>query len=145
MSEGSQIGDALTDAINDHTLEEIVRFYSPQAVFVAPGGIAEGREQIAAYYEHMFNGFPDVRATLWRKITTGGVTMLEWTLTGTHLGPFLVPGGGTLDATGRGITVRGCSTANMDGDLIVTHQFYFDQLELFAALGVRLNADVPEA
>jgi hypothetical protein len=141
MSSDGEVGDALTDAFNDHTLEGLVRLYSPQAVCVAPGGMAEGHEQIAAYYGDMFRGFPDARITLWRKITASGVTLHEWTLTGTHHGPFLMPDGGTLEATGQGIAVRGCSTANMDGDLIVSHQHYFDQLELFASLGVRLNAD----
>ncbi|MGW0807699.1 ester cyclase [Nonomuraea sp. NPDC002799] len=141
MSGDEQISDALTDAITEHTLEGILRLYSPQAVFVAPGGMAEGRDQIATYYEHIFEGFPDVRATLWRKITAGSVTLHEWTLTGTHLGPFLIPGGGTLDATGKGVAVRACSTATMDSDLIVSHQFYFDQLELFASLGVRLTPE----
>ncbi|WP_336208688.1 ester cyclase [Nonomuraea sp. LPB2021202275-12-8] len=145
MSEDSQVSDALTDAINDHTLDGILRLYSPQAVFVAPGGVAEGHEQIATFYGHMFEGFPDARATLWRKITNGSVTLHQWTLTGTHLGPFLMPGGGTLDATGQGVAVRACSTADMDGDLIVSHQFYFDQLELFASLGVRLSPEGPGA
>ncbi|MFC4112858.1 ester cyclase [Nonomuraea zeae] len=143
MSGHGQIGDALTDAINAHTLDGILRLYSPQAVLVAPGGMAEGHDQIAAYYGHVFDGFPDIGATLWRKITTAGVALYEWTLTGTHLGPFLIPGGGTLDATGRGVVVRACSTATTESDLIVSHQFYFDQLELFASLGVRLNADGP--
>ncbi|MEV0389523.1 nuclear transport factor 2 family protein [Nonomuraea sp. NPDC050643] len=141
MTGDGEISDALTDAINQHTLEGILRLYSPQAVLVAPGGMAEGHDQIATYYEQMFEGFPNVRATPWRKITTGSVTLIEWTLTGTHLGPFLLPGGGTLDATGQSVVVRACNTAAMDGDLIVSHQFYFDQLELFTSLGVRMDPE----
>ncbi|MFB4272066.1 ester cyclase [Nonomuraea sp. GTA35] len=145
MPENERIRDALTDAINEHTLEGILRLYGPQAVLVAPGGVAEGRDQIATYYEYMFEGFPDVHATLWRKITSGSVSLQEWTLAGTHLGPFLIPGGGTLDATGQGVVVRACSTVTMDDNVIASHQFYFDQLELFATLGVRLKPERPEA
>ncbi|GAA3613891.1 hypothetical protein GCM10022419_118820 [Nonomuraea rosea] len=141
MSEDGQIGDALTEAINGHAMDGILRLYSPQAVFVAPGGMAEGHDQIATYYEHIFAGFPDAQVTVWRKITTDDVTLHEWTLTGTHLGPFLMPNGGTLDPTGQGIAVRGGSTADMDDGLIISHRFYFDQLELFASLGVRLNPE----
>lgn len=141
MSKDSPINDPLADAINDHCLKAILRLYTPQAVLVAPGGIGEGREQIATFYGHMFEGFPDVRATPWRKITSEGVTLLEWTLTGTHLGPFPMPGGWTRQGTGRRVVVRTCSTATMDGDLMASHHFYFDQLELFTSLGVHLTRD----
>ncbi|TMR20241.1 nuclear transport factor 2 family protein [Nonomuraea turkmeniaca] len=141
MPEDHQVSDALADAVNDHALERVLRLYGPGAVFVAPGGMAEGHEQIASFYASWFDGFPDVSATLWRKITTASVTVLEWTLTGTHRGPFLIPGGEILEPTGRRVAVRGCSTADLDGGLIVSHHIYFDQLQVFASLGLRL---IPE-
>jgi hypothetical protein len=139
MSENSQVSDALVDAVNDHALDRVLRLYGPHAVFVAPGGVGEGHEQIATFYTHIFEGFPDLGATLWRKITSGSVTVLEWMLTGTHLGPFLMPGGETLEATGRRVAVRGSSAADLDGCLIVSHRIYFDQLELFTSLGARFT------
>ncbi|MBC6458748.1 ester cyclase [Actinomadura sp. HBU206391] len=130
----------LGEAINAHDLQGVLDCYRPDAVYVTPSGVAEGHEQIAWLYGHLFQGFPDLHLTPWFELgDCDNPAVTEWTMTGTHTGPFLLPDGRVLDGTGRRITLRStCSTFVEDGK-IKTHREYFDQLELYSQLGFGLK------
>lgn len=130
----------LTDAINMHDIRGILACYSPTAVYVTPSGVAEGHEQIAWMYEQFFTAFPDFHVTAWFELgDCENPAVTEWTYTGTHKGPFLLPDGREIEGTGRHIALRAtCSTFVTDGR-IVTHREYFDQLELYSQLGFGLT------
>jgi ketosteroid isomerase-like protein len=138
MSTAWEIKDRLYDAINDHDLRGMLEYYSPNAVLVTPSGVAEGHEQIAWLYEHFFKGFPDLHVTAWYKVACDDPAITEWTLTGTLTGPFLLPGGHVVEATGRHVAVRGACAAHVENDKVVTHREYYDQLELYSQIGFSL-------
>ncbi|MFF3443217.1 ester cyclase [Streptosporangium sp. NPDC002721] len=139
MSNARKIKSHLSEAVNAHDLHWVVEFYSPDAVLVSPAGIAEGREQITWVYEQFFKGFPDLHLTTWLETPCDNPVVAEWTLTGTHMGPFLLPDGREAEGTERRITIRGSCMAHVADDLIVTHREYFDQLELYSQLGFGLT------
>jgi hypothetical protein len=139
MSDSWEIKHRLAEAINAHNLHQVLGHYSPDAVFVSPAGVAEGREQIASFYEHFFTGFPDFHQTAWPEANDDDPVTTEWTLIGTHLGLFLLPDGREIQGTGRRITIRASCTSHIDNGLIVTHREYFDQLELYSQLGFGLT------
>ncbi|GAA3016920.1 nuclear transport factor 2 family protein [Streptosporangium longisporum] len=139
MSNPEEIGNALVDAVNNHDLKALMRYYSQNAVFVAPGGVAEGHDQIHSYFEHFLKAFPDLRVTLWAMIEDKGDRVYEWSLSATHTGPFLAPGGGTLRPTGRTVVTRVCSVHAMENGLVLSSRIYFDQLDLLLQLGTRLD------
>jgi steroid delta-isomerase-like uncharacterized protein len=130
----------LSDAINSHDLHQVLQYYSPDAVYVSPAGVAEGHEQIAWVYEQFFKGFPDLHLTAWFEVEdSDNPAVTEWTITGTHTGPFLLPDGREVEGTGRHIVLRAtCSTFVHNGK-ICTHREYYDQLELFTQLGFGLT------
>ncbi|MFI6803261.1 ester cyclase [Streptosporangium canum] len=136
MSKGE---DALVEVVNNHDLEALLRRYSPQAVAVAPGGMAEGRDQISSYYAHFLEAFPDLHVTVWSTVEQGNDTSCEFSLAATHTGSFLMPGGVVLPPTGQKIRIRVCSVHTVESGLILSHRFYYDQLELFFQLGVGLD------
>jgi predicted ester cyclase len=125
----------LRKAFNRHDLDALAQCFGPRAVLVAPDGIGQDREEIASYYGQFMEAFPDSRCTPQSVITSGDTLVAEYTLTGTHKGPFLVPGGGVAEATLRPITVRACSVSIVEDGLIVSHRIFYDQLELVAQLG----------
>ncbi|GAA1307998.1 transcriptional regulator [Planotetraspora silvatica] len=142
MSDARQLPDLLYElyeSINRHDLDDLLRHFRPNAVLVSPAGVAEGHEEIAWHYEQIFTAFPDLAFTPWESAEPGDPALTEWTVNGTHTGPFLMPNGHALEATGRRVTVRGCSACEMEDDLIVTHRVYFDQLELYSQLGCDLT------
>ncbi|WP_203880721.1 ester cyclase [Planotetraspora kaengkrachanensis] len=130
----------LGKAINAHDLQAVLDCYCPNAVYVTPSGVAEGHEQIAWIYEQLFRSFPDIHLTPWFELgDCENPAVTEWTMTGTHTGPLLLPDGRELQGTGRKISLRAtCSTFVGDGK-IKTHREYFDQLELYSQLGLRLS------
>ncbi|NAS26799.1 DUF4440 domain-containing protein [Herbidospora sp. NEAU-GS84] len=144
MSDPWEIRRRLSDAINAHDLPRLLGLYSPDAVLVAPAGIAEGRDQIAWFYEQAFGAFPDYRQTAWLEVPGDDPMVREWVFTGTHLGPLLLPDGREIEGTGRHVTVRAACMTYVVGDLVVTHRDYYDQLELYSQLGFGLS-ELPRA
>jgi predicted ester cyclase len=139
MSNPWEIKNRLCEAVNAHDLHRVLECYSPDAVLVEPAGVAEGHEQIAWFYEQLFKSFPDFHQTAWFEVSCDDPAVTEWTITGTHMGPLLLPDGSELEGTGRRIAVRASCAAHVANDLIVTHREYFDQLELYSQLGFGLT------
>ncbi|GAA3647218.1 hypothetical protein GCM10022224_007550 [Nonomuraea antimicrobica] len=126
-------------AVNDHDLRKVLDCYQPDAVYVTPAGIAEGHEQIAWLHNQFLRGFPDFHMTAWFELgDCDNPTVTEWTYTGTHLGPFLLPDGQEIAATGRRIAIRATCNAHVTDGRISSHREYYDQLELYSQLGYGL-------
>lgn len=129
----------LLEAINAHDLHRVLDCYSPDAVLVSPTGTLEGHEQIAWLYEQYFKGFSEFKKTIWLVAPCEDPVVAEWTLTGTHTGPFLLPDGREVEGTGRRIIIRGACMAYVANSKIITQRDYFDQLELYSQLGFGLD------
>ncbi|WP_182881582.1 ester cyclase [Microbispora sp. H10949] len=136
----------LAEAINAHDIPGILSCYSPDAVYVAPSGMAEGHDQIAWIYEQFFTGFPDFHAMAWFELgDCDNPAVTEWTYTGTHTGPLLLPDGQEIGGTGHRVTLRATCSSFVERDKIQTHREYFDQLELYSQLGFGLTRLRPDA
>ncbi|MEZ0075791.1 ester cyclase [Planotetraspora sp. GP83] len=130
----------LGDTINAHDLPGILSCYSTDAVYVTPSGVAEGHDQIAWMYEQFFRGFPDFHATAWFELSEcDNPAITEWTYTGTHTGPFLLPNGREIVGTGHRVALRATCATHVQHGKITSHREYFDQLELYSQLGFGLT------
>jgi ketosteroid isomerase-like protein len=139
MSTYWDVKRGVVEAINDHDVHQMLEHFSPDAIYVSPVGMAEGRDQIAWVFEQIFKAFPDYHITAWYEMTDcGNPAVSEWTATGTHTGLLLLPGGREFQATGRHITLRGSCFSFLVDEKISTHREYFDQLELYTQLGLCL-------
>lgn len=141
MYDVREVADRMFGALNDHDLGALARCFDPYAVYIASGGMAEGREQIVSFFEYLFSAFPDLRFRIVAKVVADDLAITEWTLTATHKGDFLMPDGQTIPATGRHITLRGCSVSEVENGLIVNHRAYFNALDEYAQLGVHLVSE----
>ncbi|GII85602.1 hypothetical protein Ssi03_35920 [Sphaerisporangium siamense] len=135
----SDFTDRFVEAWNAHDIAALVRMFHPDGVMVTPGGVGEDHEQIASMLEQFMTAFPDIKLTLWTALPSGESTALEMVLSGTHLGSFLLPGGGALEPTGRPIAVRTCTFTTLEGGRIISHRVFFDQFELATQLGCTLQ------
>ncbi|WP_405146455.1 ester cyclase [Sphaerisporangium sp. NBC_01403] len=136
--------NGLRKSFNHHDLDALAQCFSERAVLVAPDGIGQDRDEIASYYGLFIEAFPDSACTPQSVHESGDTITAEYTFTGTHKGPFLVPGGGVVEATLRPITVRACCVSFVEDGLIASHRIYYDQLELAAQLGGSLCFKEPE-
>lgn len=134
--------DRMTACMVAHDMEKIGSLYAEDAVITTPDeGEVKGREQIVEYFTRFVAAFPDFD---WEALSThedGDTSIDEGYVTGTNTEPLPLPTGGTVPATGKRIRVRSVDIATVDGGLIRTHRFYFDQMEFLGQLG--LLPDLP--
>lgn len=135
MATAREISDRYTDAINAHDAEAIGAFYDDGAIFSEPAGEFKGREAIVKYWRAFFEAFPDLQGRDEFKAEAGDTAINEWSVAGTHSGPLETPEG-TIPATGKRVTLRGCDALTVRNGLIQSHRAYYDQLGMMAQLGL---------
>jgi steroid delta-isomerase-like uncharacterized protein len=135
METAREISDRYTDAINAHDAEAIGAFYEDDATFSVPEGEFKGREAIVKYWRAFIEAFPDLQGRDEFKAEAGDTAINEWSVGGTHSGPLETPEG-TIPATGRRVTLRGCDALTVRNGLIQSHRAYYDQLAMMAQLGL---------
>ena len=139
MADAREISDRYTDAINAHDAKAIGALYADDGVFSEPAGEFRGRQAIVQYWERFFEAFPDLTGRDEFKAESGDTAINEWSVSGTNSGPMETPEG-TMPATGKQVTVRGCDAITVRDGRIRSHRAYYDQLALMTQLGL-----LPEA
>ncbi|MFI7040805.1 ester cyclase [Microbispora rosea] len=134
----SDVVDRMLAAMNAHDLDAVLRCFAPGAVVVGPEMEAGDPEEIGSYILQMWEGFPDLRFTLWGKVSHGDALATEMQAAGTHRGPYLIVDGQVLPPTGRFTSVRSSWFWHLADDLVVSQRYYYDQLELYTQLGLRM-------
>ena len=135
MATARELSDKYTDAINAHDAEAIGALVAPDIVFTEPMGEFKGRQEIIEYWQRFFDAFPDLQGRDECKADAGDTAMNEWTVAGTHSGPLETPEG-TVPATGKRVTMRGCDSLTVRDGLVVSHRAYYDQLGFMEQLGL---------
>lgn len=94
-------------------------------------GAATG-EEIRAYVEEINEVFPDFRFD-WRRtyVPSEDVAIVEWTIHGTHAGPF-----GWIPPTGNTVSVPGVSVVSFSEGGITAQRDYWDRRRLVEELGL---------
>jgi steroid delta-isomerase-like uncharacterized protein len=135
MAQAREVSDRYTDLINAHDAEGIAALFADDGVLVDPGGEHRGRDAIAAYWEGFFQAFPDIHGQDDFEAESGDTAINEWSASGTNTGPLEGPEG-TIPATGKGVTLRGCDAVTVRDGLIQSQRVYFDQLSFMTQLGL---------
>ena len=81
--------------------------YAEDAVQKMPDGTFEGRSTIRERLARELAGFPDATYTVGSFVEQGDSFADEWTIVGTHTGPFTLPDGTQLPPTGKRVEIRG--------------------------------------
>jgi hypothetical protein len=132
-----ELTDAINAAYNAHQLPQLVEYFRPDIVLIAPdAGELKGREQVTEYHRTFLQAFPDARVEVVAKHASGDTTIDEWVFHGTHTGPLSLPSGETVPATGKRISVRGVDVVSYTGGAVARHHAYFDQVQFLTALGL---------
>ncbi|MDR6415701.1 nuclear transport factor 2 family protein [Pseudarthrobacter sulfonivorans] len=137
MGQAREVMDRATDAMNAHDKDALVGCYADDAVGVTPDeGQLSGRDRVTNYLFQLWEAFPDLAYESAAKYEAENVAIDEGIVTGTNTGALKTATGEALQPTGKQIRVRGCDIAHVEGGLIKTHHFYFDQLEFLGQLGL---------
>ncbi len=109
---------ALLEAFNDHDLNEVMTFFTEDAVLQMPRGLhpwgerAEGQEEVRKMLAIRFDSIPDVHYGDDRHLVCGARGVSEWLLTGTS-------------RDGTPIRVRGCDLFEFQGGKISRKDSYW--------------------
>ena len=115
----------------------IATFAHPRYEMYGPGTVFDGEPAVRGYFAASRTPFPD-QANEIIAIAHGGDTVLvEFWLTGTHLGPLPLPDR-VVAPTGKTFRVRMAATFEFPpgGDKIICERPFFDQSGVLRALGL---------
>jgi ketosteroid isomerase-like protein len=141
MGEAREVLDRLTDAVFSGKAQELPDFYADDATIMTPdAGEISGRDAIIGYFNQFIQGFPDARFEPLYAHEAGNTAIDEGYFVGTHTGPLETPTGETIPPTGKRVRVRECDIATVENGRIMSHRFYFDQMEFLQQLGLAPEA-----
>ena len=115
----------------------IATFAHPRYEMYGSGVVFDGEEQVRSYFAASRTPFPDQGNEIIAIAADGDSVLVEFWLTGTHLGPLRL-GGRTVEATGKTFRVRMAASFEFapGSDKIVCERPYFDQGAVVRALGL---------
>ena len=139
--------DNLTEArirtVRDHMALEVTHdwdaviatFEHPRYEMYGSGNVFDGEEAVRAYFAASRTPFPDQGNEIIAIGAGGDSVLVEFWLTGTHLGPLRLPSG-VVEPTGKAFRVRMAATFEFapGSDKIVCERPYFDQGAVLRAL-----------
>jgi len=113
----------------------IATFEHPRYELYGAGTVFDGEAQVRRYFAASRTPFPDQGNEIIAIAHADDTVLVEFWLTGTHLGPLKV-GGRTIEATGRTFRVRMAASFEFPpgGDKIICERPYFDQGAVLRAL-----------
>ena len=115
----------------------IATFAHPRYEMYGAGTVFDGEEAVRAYFAASRTPFPDQGNEIIAIAGGGDSVLVEFWLTGTHLGPLRLPGG-VVEPTGKTFKVRMAATFEFapGSDKIICERPYFDQGAVVRALGL---------
>ena len=119
-------------AEQDHDVEATLNTVGANPRFQINNAPLDSREAVAAFYQGMFEGFPDLEIEVTNRFVTDDAIILEVILRGTHNGTWA-----GYPPTGRRMEVPACAIYTFDGDQkIEEERAYFDVSVIKTQIGV---------
>jgi hypothetical protein len=131
--------------VRDHMALEVVHdwdgviatFAHPRYEMYGSGAVFDGEEAVRGYFAASRTPFPDQGNEIIAIAHAGETVLVEFWLTGTHLGPLKLPGR-VVEPTGKSFRVRIAASFEFapGSDKIICERPYFDQGTVVRALGL---------
>ena len=109
--------------------------WAADAELVAPGGRANGRDNVLGLLGVFHEAFPDLRLELKQLLADGPAAAAEGTLVGTHTGVLHTPNG-DVAPTGRAVDLPWAAVYLTEGDTMKSEHLFFDQMDFLGQLGL---------
>jgi ketosteroid isomerase-like protein len=115
----------------------IATFEHPRYELLGPGAVFDGEEAVRRYFAMSRTPFPDQANEVIAIAATDDTVLVEFWLTGTHLGPLQI-GEQVIEPTGKAFRIRMAASFEFAprSDKIVCERPYYDQSSVLRALGL---------
>ena len=138
MSDTKKVLERAIELWNANERELWATLYADDVVYEAPGGarisgLSNLKEQ---YFDALLTAAPDRVSTDVILIAEGDHVVELARYKGTHTGPLRSPDGGEVPATGRSFDFPFVGVFRVGNGKIRSIRIYYDQIELFAQLGL---------
>lgn len=118
------------EVINEGKISVLDSAYAPDVVLhTVPE--TKGAVNAKAYYANYITGFSDRKFTVKETFAQGNKLTKYWVFKGKHTGDFF-----GIPATGKTISVEGCTIATIINGKITEERDFFDNLEFLRQLGL---------
>jgi len=129
--------DRATNAVLTGDLEDLREIYSADVVATTPdGGTLRGIDAFIEWNRAFVGAFSDRAYEPTKQQETADCAIDQGDFVGTHTNPLQLPDGQSVPPTGRQIRMRSADMATVREGKIVSHDFYFDQLDMLVQLGL---------
>ena len=139
MDANRELLDRYVELYNAGDLDACIDLYAGDAVQRMHDGIFEGTDAIRERLARDLDAFADATYVVDSFVDAGNTFADEWTFTGTNTGPFRLPDGSEVPATGKRVEIKGMELVELRDGKIVVDNLYYD----FMAAVVQLRL-VPE-
>jgi steroid delta-isomerase-like uncharacterized protein len=136
MEANRELLDRYVELYNAGDLDACMELYADDAVQRMHDGVFEGIEAIRERLARDLVAFPDAKYVVDSFVEDDETFADEWTFTGTNTGPFRLPDGTEVPATGRPVEIKGMELVEVRDGKIVVDNLYYDFMAAVAALGL---------
>ena len=136
MSANSDLLDYYVERYNEGDLDACMELYAEDAVQRMHDGTFEGLGAIRDRLARDLNAFPDATYVVDSFAEDGDRFADEWTFTGTNSGPFRLPDGSEIPATGKQVEIKGMELVEVHDGKIVVDNLYYDFMAAVFQLGL---------
>jgi steroid delta-isomerase-like uncharacterized protein len=121
------------DAIARRDLQAIGEHWAEDGVEdLVPLGVLRGRDEILSFFRDLFAAVPDAEMTVTRLVAGDREAAVEWRMTGHFTGePFQ-----GVDATGKGVEIRGFDLIEVEDGKNVSLTAYYDGMSFARQIGL---------
>ena len=131
-TDAKQFVENLWAAWNSHDWEKTSLFYTDDCVMEdLPSRICHGKRELAAYYNDLLIGYPDLNFAAKSCFSSGNQIATEWMMSGTHTG-----NSPRFKATGKRFSIPGVSILEIQGGKITRETDYWNMYSLLQQLGI---------
>ena len=136
MGANRSLLERYVELYNAGDLDACMDLYTEDAVQTMPDGTFEGRNTIRERLARELAGFPDATYTVGSFVEQADTFADEFTVVGTHTGPFPLPNGTQLPPTRKRVEIRGMEFVQVRDGKIVIHDLYHDNMAVMVQLGL---------
>jgi len=136
MEANRKLLERYVELYNEGDLDACMELYADDAVQWMHDGLFEGVEAIRERLARDLVAFPDAKYVVESFVEDDDTFADEWTFTGTNDGPFRLPDGVEVPATGRPVELKGMELVEVRDGRIVVDNLYYDFMAAVAQLGL---------
>ncbi|HEY6052917.1 MAG TPA: ester cyclase [Gaiellaceae bacterium] len=136
MEANRELLERYVELYNAGDLDACMELYAEEAVQRMHDGVFEGLAAIRARLARDLDAFPDAEYVVESFVEDGDRFADEWTFTGTNTGPFRLPDGTEVPATGKPVEIQGMELVEVRDGKIVVDNLYYDFMAAVAQLGL---------